>query len=521
MIIINSGAYVIPEFQAEVGKIPPCFLPIGNKKLLEHQVQVLKNEINEPIVLSLPDSYLLNRSEQLLLEELEVDLIQVPSDFSLGENILYVLNTIDTRYRSEPIRFLHGDTLIRGLQCIKGDCIGIGYTNELYNWEAASTLNLSENSFKVWCGFFSFSNVSKLIRLLAINRGDFTKSVHEYHDLYELTEVVFDKWYDCGHINSFFKTRGEMTTERAFNEIRMIENVIYKSGSFSSKIEAEAYWFESLPAELKRFTPHLIDSGTSEEGFSYALEYLPNLPLNELFVHGKLHHNQWVNIINKIAAFISSSSQVEIDPKLLGSINKSFTNLVVDKTCQRIMKYSSSNNIDLDKSFVVNNQESPSLNSIISRCIDKILALPTQSSVLHGDLCFSNILYDSRINDIKLIDPRGMDFHGNFTIYGDQRYDIAKLTHSVIGLYDHIIANRYKLEVIEDYQYNLSFELSSEIEEFQHFFLTKSFNGIEVKSIMPLTVLLFLSMLPLHSDREDRQQALLINAIRLYNEFLA
>ena len=179
MIIINSGAYVIPEFQAEVGKIPPCFLPIGNKKLLEHQVQVLKNEINEPIVLSLPDSYPLNRSEQLLLEELEVDLIQVPSDFSLGENILYVLNTIDARYRSEPIRFLHGDTLIRGLQCIEEDCIGIGYTNELYNWEAASTLNLSDNRFKVWCGFFSFSNVSRLIRLLAINRGDFTKSVHE------------------------------------------------------------------------------------------------------------------------------------------------------------------------------------------------------------------------------------------------------------------------------------------------------------------------------------------------------
>lgn len=520
MIIINSGAYVIPEFQAEVGKIPPCFLPIGNKKLLEHQVQVLKNEINEPIVLSLPDSYPLNRSEQLLLEELEVDLIQVPSDFSLGENILYVLNTIDARYRSEPIRFLHGDTLIRGLQCIEEDCIGIGYTNELYNWEAASTLNLSDNRFKVWCGFFSFSNVSRLIRLLAINRGDFTKSVHEYHDLYELAEIVFDKWYDCGHINSFFKTRGEMTTERAFNEIRMVENVIHKSGNSSSKIEAEAFWFENLPPELKRFTPHIIDSGNSEEGFSYALEYLPNLPLNELFVHGKLHHNQWVSIINKVASFISSSSQVEINPELQGSISESFISLVVEKTHQRITDYSSSNNIDLDKPFVVNQQKLPSLSSIISICIEKTLDLPEQKSVLHGDLCFSNILYDSRINDIKVIDPRGIDFYGDFTIYGDQKYDIAKLTHSVIGLYDHIIANRYKLEIIHDYNYNLSFELSSEIEEFQDFFLTKSFNTIEVKSIIPLTILLFLSMLPLHSDRKDRQKALLINALRLYNEFL-
>lgn len=39
MIIINSAAYVIPEFRAEFGKIPPCLLPIGNRKLIEYQVQ--------------------------------------------------------------------------------------------------------------------------------------------------------------------------------------------------------------------------------------------------------------------------------------------------------------------------------------------------------------------------------------------------------------------------------------------------------------------------------------------------
>ena len=34
MILIASGAYVIAEFQVELGKIPPCLLPIGNKKLI-------------------------------------------------------------------------------------------------------------------------------------------------------------------------------------------------------------------------------------------------------------------------------------------------------------------------------------------------------------------------------------------------------------------------------------------------------------------------------------------------------
>lgn len=43
MILINSGAYVNPEFQAEFGEIPPCFLPVGNKKLIEFQSEAILN----------------------------------------------------------------------------------------------------------------------------------------------------------------------------------------------------------------------------------------------------------------------------------------------------------------------------------------------------------------------------------------------------------------------------------------------------------------------------------------------
>lgn len=32
MILINASSYVNAEFEAEIGRIPPCMLPIGNKK---------------------------------------------------------------------------------------------------------------------------------------------------------------------------------------------------------------------------------------------------------------------------------------------------------------------------------------------------------------------------------------------------------------------------------------------------------------------------------------------------------
>ena len=51
MILINASSYVNAEFEAEIGRIPPCMLPIGNKKLLQLQVDVVRqhfpNEIGQ------------------------------------------------------------------------------------------------------------------------------------------------------------------------------------------------------------------------------------------------------------------------------------------------------------------------------------------------------------------------------------------------------------------------------------------------------------------------------------------
>jgi hypothetical protein len=40
-------------------------------------------------------------------------------------------------------------------------------------------------------------------------------------------------------------------------------------------------------------------------------------------------------------------------------------------------------------------------------------------------------------------------------------------------------------------------------------------SGYEEKEILAITIQLFLSMLPLHSDRPERQKAFIANAIRL------
>jgi len=135
-------------------------------------------------------------------------------------------------------------------------------------------------------------------------------------------------------------------------------------------------------------------------------------------------------------------------------------------------------------------------------------------------LCFSNILYDFRSKLIKVIDPRGLVDGQKKSIYGDPRYDIAKLYHSVLGHYDFIISGYYELKQFSDYELEFSTPNSSELKAMEHqFFLILSQSLKSNPSnleIMAITILLFLSMLPLHSDRPDRQTAFLANALRLF-----
>ena len=92
MILINSAAYVNQEFRNEFGAIPPCFLPIGNKKLLSYQVTSIRNSLgdSEKIIVSLPQEYSLTIDEKKLINELDVQTVLVPENITLGMAILYV-----------------------------------------------------------------------------------------------------------------------------------------------------------------------------------------------------------------------------------------------------------------------------------------------------------------------------------------------------------------------------------------------------------------------------------------------
>ena len=116
------------------------------------------------------------------------------------------------------------------------------------------------------------------------------------------------------------------------------------------------------------------------------------------------------------------------------------------KTPTRLEEFCQSRNIELSSSWIFQGHET-SLNEILTNSEKHLPDAQKALGVLHGDFCFSNILYDFRSSKIKTIDPRGMTPDGHQTIYGDICYDIAKLSHSVLGLYDWIVAGYYEVSI--------------------------------------------------------------------------
>lgn len=517
MILISSAAYVEQDLSYEVGRIPPSFLPLGNKRLYEHQVSFLSS-LSHNIYISLPESFDIPVFDQLKLEQLRITVLRVPDRLSLGDSVMYSWTA--TGVPHESLTILHGDTLFFDFPLTGRDFLSVHQNFGSYSrGRVDSGLNkhfasdFVSGKEPVLSGLFSFSSPHKLMQGILKSNGDFVEGVEYYTTELSVEERSQGLWLDFGHLHSFFRSRSLMTTQRAFNNLKIGPRSVVKSSEDINKIEAESNWFSSLPEKLRLYTPALLSKfNINDKKHSYTTEYLYLLPLSDLLVYGNLSESVWYSILSAakdVSDDFAKHSSVDVDLTSLES-------LYLDKTLSRLKDVE----ITEFQCFVNEFEESEkvSLYDIVVTASEFIRKPQMHDvGVVHGDFCFSNILYDSRTFGLKLIDPRGLNSKGEICIFGDLRYDIAKLYHSVVGCYDYIITSRYKIEndtsiVFFDNKLPVLEKYFDEI-----FFCQGGYNKNE---ILAITVHLFISMLPLHYDRPDRQKAMLLNAYRLYKNLM-
>jgi hypothetical protein len=529
LALITSGAYSNQELAVEFGRLPPSFLPVGNKRLYEYQRQLFDDETQ--VYLTLPSDFVVPPDDIERLSALAVTVLQVPADLSLGESVVYALNLIGGRDRA--VQILHGDTLLDGIPeaADGGSEVAIGFGADGYSWaeatcdedvvtklETVAAGVSSERTAPVACGYFSFAHSSTLVRAITRAGGDFIKGICGYGAEHVIHKRSVGAWYDFGHVQTYFRSRRMVTSARAFNRLSIDGRVARKSSDDVQKMSAEAQWFGSIPPNVRLFSARLMDHGEDKIGVYYETEYEYLPTLAELYVFGALVRPSWIRILNSCQEFLQTCADTTNDE---GTGDDDLAALVAEKTQSRLLQFASASGFDVHSMLRYGGRPMPSLLQIADDIASNNVNFRSgcQRTVMHGDFCFSNILYDSRIQRVHVIDPRGFIHPGKNTIFGDHRYDLAKLAHSIIGRYDQIIAGRYHLSAANGRRYEISFEQAPHHAWLQDAFNKMQINGVEAggREIRAVMIALFLSMLPLHADRPDRQQAFIANALRLYS----
>jgi hypothetical protein len=526
-LLITSGAYIDGELAAEFGPLPPAFLPVGNRRLFTHQYSALGSRF-ERVLMTLPSSFEIGGHDGELLSELGIEVIPVSDALSLPNSIMHAI--FEAKLEGNNLAILHGDTLLFDIPHDKPDSVSVATAEDAYHWagfrleggRVCGIVDMPGGGLEpepVLSGFFNFADLNLLVLTLAASNGDFHSALDRYFSRRPMEVIDDGRWLDFGHLHTYYHSRGSITTERAFNSLAVDGRIVAKRSDRADRIEAEASWYEKMPEELRIFLPHYLGRHQVGGKPGYALEFLFMASLADLFVFGRLPETVWLQVFRSCNQFLRGASSFAAPEDIADDCMQ----LYLPKTLQRLKEFAESTGLDLERSWLINGIEVPGLAEIARRSAE-IITRPTARhlTIIHGDSCLSNIMYDFRSHSVRMIDPRGQDARGDPTIWGDNRYDIAKLHHSIIGLYDVIVAGYCAVDRPAPYEMTFDMPSSAAFKAARSAFyrVFGETHAADFASIEAISLHLFLSMLPLHGDSPSRQWAICANALRLYAEML-
>lgn len=266
-------------------------------------------------------------------------------------------------------------------------------------------------------------------------------------------------------------------------------------------------WFINLPSNLKWMIPAIYNYNKEGEEYSISMEYILEGSLDRSFVSGKIEDIE--RGLEFTEYVLSEFSRYRTESK-----ESDFVNMYYKKTYSRLRDLKDMGDREIveiiDAPYItINNQRMIGIPKILEDSRSKVeRMIDREYHIIHGDLCFNNILIFGK--SFRLIDPRGR--FGDTKMYGDPKYDIAKLSHSLLGKYDFIMFDKFEVRREGTNQYSLSFpdvKFTPKINRFIKERIDDRIRFIEAH--------LFLSMTPLHMPYRERVKAMLLNGIFIYN----
>ena len=524
LVIIPSGAFLSKELSVETGCSSHGLINLGGKPLILHILKEYQRlDPNVTVILVVPD-VLVEKFRNFSRSGLKI--VGIECSNSIAHSVLKGLN--EDEIESDVIVHM-ADTLITLPDLMLLDTVFTSKEKDLYRWTSLVEENgiirilhdrepeyLTSNNGTIAVGVFSFSNGDALKSNIKLaisetqeNLDPFFVALRRYSQIYPMSLVEANNWYDFGHLDKYYESKLLYQNLRHFNYLAydQVTGKVTKTSNNIVQFRNQVRWFKQVPDDLCSYYPRIYDSSDGDHPF-ITMELLPFPTLSELFIYKRISIGSWNPVLSMISTILEKFNQYMYATPAAASLAES---IYKDKTLERLNKFIAYREDALSLHVVYKGAKFSLIN--VFENLDNFIAKFQLTSLkalspIHGDFCFSNLLYDNRSGMIKMIDARG-EF-GVPGIYGDPKYDLAKLFHSIDSGYDFIIMDNFNIDILESGEIILNVFKDEYHQNVNHLFeitlLKNKYLKLQVKAIQAL---LFLSMLPLHQDKPKRQTAML------------
>jgi len=338
-----------------------------------------------------------------------------------------------------------------------------------------------------------------------------------------------NSWWDLGHLDTYYQTKQTYwINKRFFNElaIQRGRGIIRKESTDQKKLINEIAWYLRLPKDLAYLSPRILDYSLDAFQPWLEMEFYGYPSLNDMYLFGGHDPGVWVQVLTALGDALDSMAAHRLVPSDPAVLKSAMREMYEVKTFARLDPLADDPWLSpfFASQLRINGQMVPGLPAVfeaLPRLAERLgLYERDHFTIIHGDFCLSNILFDPRNVVLRVIDPRGS--FGAWDIYGDPRYDLAKLSHSIAGDYDLIVNGLVGTEwTPDDFRFRPHVTARHRVvKEIFAQWLAQRYpadrHGIEL-----IESLLFLSMAPLHKDRPDAQRAFLCNGLLKFARILA
>ena len=331
-------------------------------------------------------------------------------------------------------------------------------------------------------------------------------------------EVVTNAFFDLSIYENFLQYISGGFDARFFNSLKSDEFIVTKSSKDKRKIKAEYTFYHLLSDEMKKWFVMPYNYQEFEDCSSYDMERYHMTDLAIRWVHGAIDLDELEKLLEKVFYFIVTRQKHEISTNEYLEVENS---LYLKKLDERIEKLKEQKEYSIFAEFIKSGTNYTDLDEVVIKykslynIIHKKLERPSYSAIGHGDLCFSNMLFNKETSLLKLIDPKGALEEKD--LWTNPYYDVAKLSHSICGRYDFFNNGLHHITLNNDLKFSLDIDFdNTEYKKLFQKYVTK--NGFDYSAVRIYEASLFLSMLPLHIDNPQKVFGFILNAIEILEE---